>query len=199
MLKSWLHRRIGRLERTYGYDATYLHEVADISVPAALKFGLFQIMAYHDEDLPRDLGFAARMAATLNEDCGPCAQLTVDMALESGMSPQPIAALMRGDLASAGDEAALGFRYGQAVAANTPAAAPLAEEVERRYRKRALVSLAYGVASARGYPALKRGPGHGAAGPRIQVAQHSLALAALVGLLVMLQAHVPPFTAMTPG
>jgi lactate permease len=28
---------------------------------------------------------------------------------------------------------------------------------------------------------------------------HSLALAALVGLLVMLQAHVPPFTAMTVG
>lgn len=177
MLKFWLHKRIGRLERAYGYDATYLHEVAKVSVPAILKFGLFQIMAYHHEDLPRDLGFAARMAATLNEDCGPCAQLTVDMALEAGMPAETVAALMRGDLTAASDEARLGFGYGKAVAANTPEAVTLAEEVERRYGKRALVSLAYGVASARVYPALKRGLGHGAACTRIKVAEDSIIIA----------------------
>lgn len=177
MLRSWLHRRIGRLERAYGYDATYLQEVAEVSVPAILKFGLFQIMAYHHQDLPRDLGFAARMAATLSEDCGPCTQLVVDMALEAGMAAETVAALMRGDLARAGDEAALGFRYGMAVAANTPEAVALAEGVERRYGKRALVSLAYGVASARVYPALKRGLGHGAACTRIRVAEDDIAIA----------------------
>lgn len=177
MLKSWLHKRIGRLEAAYGYDAGYLHEIADASVPAMLKFQLFQIMAHHREDLPRDLNFGARMAAMLHEDCGPCAQLTVDMALEAGMPAGTIAALLRGDLAAAGDEAALGFRYGHAVAANTPDAMTLTEEIERRYDKRALVSLAYGVACSRVYPVLKRGMGHGATCTRIQVAEDSIAIA----------------------
>ena len=176
MLKSWLHKRIARLELAYHYDASYLHEVVEVSVPAFLKFGLFQIMAYHREDVPRDLGFAARMAATLSEDCGPCTQLIVDMALEAGMSPRTIAALMRGDLGGAGDEAALGFRYGQAVAANKAEAMTLSDEIERRYGKRALVSMAYGVAGARVYPALKRGLGHGAACQSIKVADDDIAI-----------------------
>lgn len=176
MLRTLLHRQIRNLERAYGYDATYLHEVTDVSIPAIFKFMLFRAMAQHRERLPRDLGCAARIAAVLSEDCGPCTQLVVDMALEAGMAPRRIAALLRGDLEQAGEEAELGFRYGIAVATNTAEAADLADRVERRYGKRALVSMAYSVASARVYPALKRGLGHGAACTRIRVADDSIAI-----------------------
>lgn len=174
MIRSLLHSRIRRLERSFGYDATYLHEVLDVSLPAFLKFALFQVMASHREQVPIDAAFAARIAATLSEDCGPCTQIVVDMALHSGMESQKIAALIRGDIEKAGADAALGFRFGNAVACNTADAPSISKEVERRFGKRALVSMSYAVACSRVYPALKRGLGHAAACTKIQVLDDSI-------------------------
>jgi hypothetical protein len=174
MIKALLHRSLGKLEKGFGYDARYLHEVIDVSPSAFFKFGLFQIMAKHRDGAPRDAHCAAGIAAILSEDCGPCAQLAVDMSLAAGMDPGRIRALLRGDLEQAGDEAELGFRYGIAVAQNTPNAVALSEEVERRYGKRALIAMAYAVACSRVYPALKRGLGHGAACSKINVSDETI-------------------------
>lgn len=176
MIKRFFHRSMARLERSFGYDATYLHEVLDVSTPAFLKFMLFQAMAGHADRVPRDARCAARIAAALSEDCGPCTQLVVDMALREKMPADSITALLRGDIEAAGADAELGFRYGIAVANNTPNALPLADEAERRYGKRALVSLAYAVACARVYPALKRGLGHGVACSKITVSEQIIVL-----------------------
>jgi hypothetical protein len=176
MIKSFLHRSAAKLEKRYGYDATYLHEVIDVSPSAFIKFGLFQIMAKHRDGAPRDAYCGAGLAAVLSEDCGPCTQLGVDMALESGVSPKTIAALLRGDLEQAGKDAELGFRYGIAVAHNTIDAPALAAEVERRYGKRALISMAYAVACTRVYPALKRGLGRGVSCSKITVSDETIVL-----------------------
>lgn len=176
MIKSFLHRSVAKLEKEFGYDASYLHEVIDVSPSAFFKFGLFQAMSNHRDGAPADAYCAARIAATLSEDCGPCTQLTVDMALAAGVDPKHIAALLRGDLEQAGEDAELGFRYGIAVSQNTPNTVGLSEEVERRYGKRALVSMAYAVACSRVYPALKRGLGHGAACAKINVSDETIVL-----------------------
>ncbi len=176
MIKAFLHRSVSKLEKGFGYDARYLHGVIDVSPSAFIKFGLFQIMSNHRDGAPAEAYCAARIAATLSEDCGPCTQLTVDMALAAGLDPKCIAALLRGDLEQAGKDAELGFSYGIAVSQNTPAAVTLSEEVERRYGKRALVSMAYGVACARVYPALKRGLGHGVACSKINVSDEIIVL-----------------------
>jgi len=174
MLKRMLHRTIAKLEREFDYDATYLHEVTDVSPAASIKFALFQPMANHRDQAPRDAYCAARIAATLSEDCGPCTQLVVDFALKAGMDPRRIAAILRGDLEQAGEEAELGFRYGIAVAQNTVDAPALAEEVKKRFGKRALVSMAYAVACSRVYPTLKRGLGHGVACSKINVTDETI-------------------------
>ena len=176
MLKLLLRRSIAKLERAYGYDASYLHELLDVSAPAFFKFALFQAMAGHDDQVPRDARCAARIAAALSEDCGPCTQLCVDMALKDGMPGDSIAALLRGDLELAGADAELGFRYGIAVANNTPNAPRLVEEAERRYGKRGLVSLAFAVTCSRVYPALKRGLGHGALCQKITISDQTIVL-----------------------
>jgi hypothetical protein len=176
MIKAFLHRSVAKLEKGFGYDASYLHEVIDVSPSAFFKFGLFQIMSNHRDGAPADAYCAARIAATLSEDCGPCAQLTVDMALAAGVDPKRVAALLRGDLEQAGPDAELGFRYGIAVSQNTPDAVALSEDVEQRYGKRALVSMAYAVACSRVYPALKRGLGHGAACSKITVSDETIVL-----------------------
>lgn len=162
MLRSSYHRSLAKIEREFGYDATYLHELVDSSGSAAFKFMLFQPLATHREGVPKDAWFAAKLAGALSEDCGPCSQLVVDMALKARVSGATLAALARGDLASAGADAALGFRYGQAVATNAPDAVTLAEDVRERFGDRGLVSLALVVTTARVFPTLKRGLGHGA-------------------------------------
>lgn len=176
MFKSYLHGKVATMERAFGYDATYVHEMLDASTPAFLKFGLFQKMGAHCDGVPREAWYAAKLAAAMSEDCGPCAQLMVDMALRAGVDPKIIAALARGDMERAGADAALGYRYGLAVATNAPETVALSIDAEAKYGKRGLVSLALGVASARVYPALKRGLGHGAACRKLVVADDTIAV-----------------------
>ncbi len=176
MIKSYLHKKLAAMEREFGYDATYGHEVLDASLPAFLKFGLFQTMAKHRDGVPLETWVAAGLAAAMSEDCGPCSQLCIDLALKAGVDPKILAALARGDLAAAGPEAAFGFRYGQAVATNAPEAVELSAQAEKRYGKRGLVSLAFVVAGTRVYPAVKRGLGHGAACQKLVVANEPIAV-----------------------
>jgi len=174
MLRALLHRQIGAFERAYDYDATYFHEIVDASPLAFIKFSLFQIMSAHRDGVPEDAWFAARIAAALREDCGPCTQLVVNMALKDGVSAAGIAALLRGDFEAASADASLGFRYGTAVASNSPDAVTLSEQVEKRFGKRGLVSLAFAVTSSRVYPCLKRGLGRGAACTKITVSSETI-------------------------
>lgn len=139
MLKTLLHSVIRRFEKSFGYDAGYMHEIVESSVSAAWKFSLVQLGSNHRQDINADAWHAAHLAGALSEDCGPCTQLCVDMASRDGMDPQKIAALIRGDIESAGAG------------------------------ERGLISLGYAVTFARIYPALKRALGHGQACSEIVV------------------------------
>jgi hypothetical protein len=176
MFKSYLHRKIAAMERAFSYDAAYVHEMLDASASAFMKFAMFQKMAAHCDSVSRDAWYAAKLAAVIAEDCGPCAQLTVDMALQAGVDPKIIAALTRGDFDRAGPDAALGYRYGLAVATNSPEAVALSVDAEAKYGRRGLVSLALAVAGARVYPTLKRGLGHGASCQKLVVADDTIAI-----------------------
>lgn len=169
MLKTFLHRQVQKFAAPFGYDATYIHEVIDASPRAAFKFQLSQFMAKHRDSVPADAWHAAHLAGVLCEDCGPCTQLCIDMAIKDGVAPATLAALLRGDIDQAGADAALAFRYGLAVARNDDTLA-LVDQVRTRFGQRGLVSLCFSVTGARAYPALKRGLGHGAACSRVDVA-----------------------------
>ena len=169
LVKTLLHAAIRNFEKTFHYDATYMHEVIDHAPAAAWKFGLIQIPAYYGKSLNRDAWHAAHLAGALSEDCGPCAQLSVDMALRDGVDPAKLAALVRGDADAAGAEAALAFRYGTAVAKNSPDVVELSAAIRRRFGERGLIAFAYAVTFARVYPTLKRALGHGQACAKIVV------------------------------
>jgi hypothetical protein len=169
MLKLLFHKAIRGYEKQFGYDATYLHEILDASIAAFVKFMLFQMMANHRDGASKEAWYAAKLAGALSEDCGPCSQLVVNMALKDGVPQQVIAALLHGDMDKAGEDAALGFRYGRAVANRDPSIAALVEAVKKRFSQRGLVALDFVVSSARVYPCLKRGMGYGMACLRLTV------------------------------
>ncbi|MGE0486238.1 MAG: hypothetical protein AB7Q81_18965 [Gammaproteobacteria bacterium] len=170
MLNRFLHGRIRAFERRYGYDGSYMHELADLDRTGFLRFmrtssGLGQ----HTGCLPPTAFFAAKLAAILHEDCGPCAQLVVDMALEAGVAPTTLAALAAGRIDAAGEDAALAFRFARALLTASPVLEDLRAAATTRFGAAGPAALGLAVVTARIYPVLKRAMGHAHACRRLRV------------------------------
>lgn len=162
MLTKLAHWFVSRSEKQTGEDSTFMHEIADSSLKAFIKFGLYVPMSQHRRVNSADAWHCARVAAAMNQDCGPCTQTTVNMAIRDGVSPE----LLRGAL-NAGEgltgDVMLAYQYGKAVAENAPELLDLLEAAEARFGKEGIVELAFCVAGAAVYPTVKRALGHGIA------------------------------------
>jgi len=159
MIRSILYRVIRSFERRYDYDATYMREIADASVGAFVKLALSQPMNTHREGVSVDALYAARIASVRFEDCGPCAQLVVNMALEAGVAPAQVRAIVARDEARMSSDAVLGMRLADTVLARASTDAAR-DAVLARFGEKGLVTLAYTIACTRIYPTMKRALGH---------------------------------------
>jgi len=169
---GWLVRwQLAKFERQFDYDVSYLRELYEASPRAFFRFSRISAMAAHREVVPREPWFAAKIIATLTEDCGPCTQLVVTMAEREGVSPAILRAIIAGDEAAMSPEAALGYRFAKAVIErDITRAEPLRREVVSRWGKKGLASLALTIAASRVFPALKYAVGHGQSCSRVRVA-----------------------------
>jgi hypothetical protein len=168
MIRSILHSLVRRFERQFDYDASYMHGIADTSVGAFLKLSLARAMSKHREGVSLDAWFAAAFTAVRYEDCGPCAQLTINMALQAGVDPTIVRAVVARDAARMSSDAMLGQRLADAVLAHEPTDA-IREEVLARFGEKGLISLSYAIAAMRIYPTMKRALGHAHACERLRV------------------------------
>ena len=98
MVRWLLRRTIESFERKWGYDASYLKEIAELSPLAAVKFSLATSLGGYRRDVPPDALFAAGITAVRSEDCGPCTQLGITMAEQQGMCPEILRALLTDDV-----------------------------------------------------------------------------------------------------
>jgi hypothetical protein len=175
MIKWFLHRTIRRTERHYGYDATYMHEMADTSVTAFRRYVKMQMAGgTWRGDAPRDAWCAAGIAGALVEDCGPCVQISSDMAMETGMPGDIIRALLRGAPTDA--DAQLGFDYGRALLHGSDNLDALREAIERKWGKKALLAISLRAMTARNYPVLKRAMGHAKTCQRVRIGKDEIAV-----------------------
>lgn len=175
MLKSILRAVTARFERRYDYDASYMRELIDIDPAAFFAFTKVQALGGYRKAPPQAL-VAAGLVGTLAEDCGPCTQIVVRMAEENGVSPVVLKAILTGDEAAMGPDAALAWRFARAsLARDMEAADPLRDEIVRRWGRKALASLALGLATARVYPTVKYALGHGKACSKVEVRGEAVA------------------------
>ena len=170
MLKWLIRRRVAAFERDYGYNSSYIYDMLDVSLRAVLAFNRIMPMSRYRYDVPKEAWYAAKIATAQSEDCGPCTQLTVTMAERAGVDPNVIRAVVNREPGAMSADAALGFRFAMSTLAHDMAADEYREEIERRWGKHALVSLAFVIASARVFPTVKYALGHGKACQRIVVA-----------------------------
>ena len=170
MLKAFLARQIDRMEAQWGYDASYLRFVLGASPATFLKFG-FVTQLVDRKAAPAAALAAAGIVGTLAEDCGPCTQISVDMASAAGVEPQVLRAILAGDEAAMGETAALGWRFAQAsLARDMEAADLLRDEIVRRWGEAGLTAVAMAITTARMYPTLKYALGYGKACSKVTVA-----------------------------
>jgi alkylhydroperoxidase family enzyme len=169
-MTRWLLRRtIESFERTWSYDASYLKEIAELSPVAAVKFALATSLGTYRRDVPLAAVCAAGITAVRSEDCGPCTQLAVAMAERQGVAPDVLRAVLNDDEAAMPDEVALAWRFTRATLAHDASADACRDEIVRRWGRRAVMSLAFAITTARMYPTVKYAMGHGTICSRVTV------------------------------
>ena len=167
MIKALIHRYLRGFERKYDYDASYLHELADISASDFYRFAKVQTTLESKRHAPRDALQAAAIGGALVEDCGPCVQIASDRAVEAGMAPAAIKALLSGEKTDA--DAQLGFDYARALLGAGEQLDALRESVEARWGKRGLIQLTFMAMAARNFPVIKRALGYARTCQRVRV------------------------------
>ena len=169
MLRWFLQRQIGAFERTWNYDASYMHEVIDVDPRAMLAFGKLQAISSYRKGVPPAAYFATGIAAVMAEDCGPCTQLAIDMAQRGGVDPAVLRAIVTRDFTAMPTEVALAVRFTEATLRHAPEADELRDEVVRQFGKGGLITLSFAMLAARMYPTLKYALGHGRACTRLAI------------------------------
>jgi hypothetical protein len=171
LIARMIEPKLASFERDYDYDTTYLRRIAQTSGSAFLRFFLFSLFADHREETPAEAWFIAKLASVVREDCGPCTQLVVRMAEEHDVPADDIRGALSGDERAMSSNAALALRFTNAVSdRDILEASRLRAEVIERWGERALVTLAFAMASARVYPTIKYALGQGQACSRVTVA-----------------------------
>ncbi len=87
MLKALLRRQIAGFEKTWNYGADYMRDLLDKGGPwTFIRFGLVASLG-HGKAAPAEALVAAGLVGTLSGDCGPCTQISVDIATARGVAP----------------------------------------------------------------------------------------------------------------
>ncbi len=148
---------LGAVERMSPGESGYFRELASAPGHALEKFKHFMPVTMHRHVAPGDMFHMTRIAATLVEDCGPCALIAAEGALRDGVDSELVNAALRaeppdGDLKTA-------FIFGAAIARQSIEAFTIGDAIEESHGRAVRLELALTAATVRAYPALKRGLG----------------------------------------
>ena len=169
MIRYMFNKMLLTMKKRYNYDVQYQQDILKTDLGAFLKFMGFQTMSSHSGNLPVGPLFAARIRAIIWDDCGPCTQLVVDMALEAGVDPEIVHAIIDRDLEKLPEDIALVVRFTELVLAHNPEADDLREKVLAMWGNDGLITIGFAISSYRVYPALKYTLGYGKTCSRIEV------------------------------
>ncbi|MEQ1752790.1 MAG: carboxymuconolactone decarboxylase family protein [Micropepsaceae bacterium] len=152
-LLMWSEKQLG------GVNMDYAYHLRDVMPSQLWRFSMIKTVEGPRKFTPPGVYHAAGLAAAMVEDCGPCVQIHVNLALKDGVSAETLRALVSRQLAGVPADIALGFRYGDAIARGIMAD-DLRDNIRRQWGEKGLIELAFTIATARFYPAVKRGMGY---------------------------------------
>lgn len=169
MLSWFIRWRLDAFQSRYDYDVEYLREILAVNPRALFRFVEATKLNRVRAGVPLEVWTVAHLVGVLHEDCGPCVQLGVDLALQAGVAPETLEALLTNNLGALSGECVLAVRYGRAVLARKAEADDYRQQLLSRFGKLGLVSLAFALTSARLYPSMKYALGFGKACEKVTV------------------------------
>jgi len=170
MLKAIMSAAIDRFEKRYDYDATYVRDLLEASPKALRAFQGVRALSGFEEGAPPAALAAARIVATVVEDCGPCVQIAVKLGEEAHVPAEVLRGILAGDQDRMGPDASLVYRFAKAsLARDMETTDPLREAVLERWGPKGLSAIALAMAAVRVYPTIKYAMGHGKTCSRVQV------------------------------
>jgi AhpD family alkylhydroperoxidase len=152
-LLQWGEKQIG------GVSMDYAYHLRDVEPSRLWRFTLIKAVEGNRKHTPADAYHAAGMAAAMIEDCGPCVQIHVNLALNDGVDAEVLRSLAARKVDKVPPHVALAFRYGEAIGQGVMAD-EMRDEIRKLWGEKGLIELAFTIATARFYPGLKRGLGY---------------------------------------
>lgn len=158
-LAPLVHRQTLKFERHYNYDAHYLRYLFALSPRAFMRWRHVLDNSQFAQGVPAAALYTVKFVAIAREDCGPCAQLTLDQACEAGVARSDLQAWVAHDPDQLSADAHLAWDYAHAVLDHSPEASQWCERILVRWGEPALASLALALVTSRSFPAMKRALG----------------------------------------
>ena len=149
---------IDDFESHYNYDCTYMRKMAKSSPQGFETFVNFLPMGQYKKSLENEDIWIARLSSILCEDCGACAQLNINMAIEAGVKSELVRKVVKSP-AELSPKHRLIFEFANAVAKNKDNHSQLQQKISELFNEEQLTELALAIASAKVYPAIKRSLG----------------------------------------
>jgi hypothetical protein len=156
MLRWFFRRKLDAEEKKLGESMDYLRYVVETSVPAFLRFAGIMPFANSRKVLPKEAWYVAQIVSLQQEDCGPCLQITVNLALKDRVNADLIRAVLNGDHSQFSADIVDVYKFAHAIVHSEPDPDVLRETLRIRYGDRGLIELAYAIASSRVPPTVKR-------------------------------------------
>tara|TARA_R110002073_G_scaffold3345_15_gene22579 strand:- start:43 stop:597 length:555 start_codon:yes stop_codon:yes gene_type:complete len=179
MIKRFLKRSVEAFGKTFDYDVTYMTDVLAHNTGAFIKLSLLQPMSQHCVALPTAAYYTAKVRAVLREDCGPCTQLCVNMALKAGVAPAVMRNVVSGEVEQLSEDVLLAFRFTEMCLDHGEEDNELRDLVLNCWGEDGLISLAFVIATCRVYPTMKYVLGHGQTCQRVVVGSDAIEIQAL--------------------
>jgi hypothetical protein len=181
-VKWLLARKVAQFERDNHYDMGYARAMLDANPGALITLHRAGAMAQYRGPLPASAHFGARLVAALHDDCGPCLQLGVTMALRAGVPNDVVTHILCDEPTGDGD-VDLVVHFSRSVLSKAADESELREQIVQRFGQDGLTAIALSIAGVRIYPMLKAVLGYAECYPSVQVGTRSVPLPRAQALL----------------
>lgn len=144
-----------QFQQAYDYDTAYLQGLLNDAPGAFYAFSKAEGMSTQRKALPLEAHYVARVATMLVEDCGPCTQLNLRMAVEGGVDRTLLETLLHRPQ-ELPQELRDVYEHAQAAVTGEGLSHERAERIKRAYGRDGFAELAVVITGCQMYPNLKR-------------------------------------------
>lgn len=149
-------KMIESYKKEYNYDTTYMEEMLRVSPKSYEVFENFLPMAGFSNKASVEVINVARITAIINEDCGTCAQLYVDLAIQAGLNKEIAKEIVYNEGKNLPTDLKSLYDFTLAVSNGETIEEAMYEKINELYSRDVLVEISLAIAATKVFPTIKR-------------------------------------------